>query len=233
MRILLLSIIVLEFLGCKNASDPAAAGSSTQTETTQAPAAQSTAERDRIQKPEEIIALMGNNLTGMTIADLFADDGYITFKLLNAGANVIAIVNDAEKAKAIEARKKAMGLGDDRLKVRTVPVGDPGLAKEEVDMAVIFHSFVGIANKNDYFTRMREGMRYPRPLMMVEWRYDNTPTGPPLSERMKEEAVMDFISTTGYSDVGAHSAKIPDQVIYMINDYMEMEGDPMAPPTGP
>ena len=80
---------------------------------------------------------------------------------------------------------------------------------------------------------MREGMRYPRPLMMVEWRYDNTPTGPPLSERMKEEAVMDFISTTGYSDVGAHSAKIPDQVIYMINDYMEMEGDPMAPPTGP
>ncbi len=67
---------------------------------------QSTAERDRIQKPEEIIALMGNNLTGMTIADLFADDGYITFKLLNAGANVIAIVNDAEKAKAIEPARR-------------------------------------------------------------------------------------------------------------------------------
>lgn len=229
MRTLLLSFIVLQFLGCNNDTATTATESSS-TAPTQVTTAPNTAERDRIQKPEEIIALMGTNLSGMTIADLFADDGYLTFKMLNAGANVIAIVNDAEKAKAIEARKKAMGLSDDRLKVRTVPVGDPGLAKEEVDMAVIFHRFVTIQDKPGYFARMREGMKYPRPLMMVEWRYAQTPTGPPLSERMTEEDVMDFISTTGYSDVGAHSAKIPDQVIFMINDYMDMD---QPAPTGP
>ncbi len=183
-------------------------------------------ERDRTQKPEEVIALMGGDLTGTTVADLFAGDGYFTFKLIKAGANVIAVVNDAANAAKIEERKKQLGLGDDRLQVRSVPVGDPGLRKEEVDMAVIYHSFVGITNKPDFFARMRDGMRHPRPLIMVEWQYLESADGPPMSERIPTETIMDMIGEYGYSDVGAHSAKIPGQVIFMINDYIDMGGGP-------
>ena len=51
-------------------------------------------ERDTWQKPEELIALMGQDLSGMTIVDLFAEDGYFSFKMVAAGARVIAVVND-------------------------------------------------------------------------------------------------------------------------------------------
>ncbi len=227
MRYLSLSLLLLAAVGCTPdtpADGTAAAANANQP----SPAEQKELERDRLQKPEEVIAMMGNDLTGVTVADLFADDGYFTFRLIDAGANVIAVVNDAAKAEAIEAKKKALGLGDDRLKVRTVAVGDPGLAKEEVDMALIVHGFADLADKSTYFARMREGMRYPRPLIMVEWRHSDAPTGNVPGNGMREEEVMDFIGTTGYSDVGAHSAKIPDQVIYVINDYMDLGGEPAA-----
>ncbi|HRH39064.1 MAG TPA: hypothetical protein PK760_11995 [Flavobacteriales bacterium] len=178
-------------------------------------------DRDAWQKPEEVIALMGD-IKGVTIADLFAEDGYFAFKLIDAGANVIAVVNDADQAAAIEAKKKEKGIGDDRLKVRAVPVGDPGLQKDEADISLIVHHYTKIGDKVDYFARMREGVVHPRPLIMVEWLPGMVQHGPPNPERMAIEQVMDEVGQYGYSDVGAHSAKIPEQVIYVINDYFDM-----------
>jgi hypothetical protein len=160
----------------------------------------------------------------MTIVDLFAEDGYFTFKMIEAGANVIAVENDPAKAAAIEERKRALGLTDDRLRIRTVPVGDPGIGPEEADMAFMAHRFLTIADRDTYFQLLRRGLREPRPLYMLEWQNRQTPMGPPVSERRSVEDIMDMISTTGYSDVGAHSAKIPDQVIFIITDYIDLEG---------
>jgi hypothetical protein len=181
--------------------------------------------RDDWQKPEVVTGLMGN-IAHLTVADLFADDGYWTFKFIAAGANVIAVVNDAEKAAALEARKKALGLGDDRLVVRAVPLGDPGIYKEEADMAFIGHRFLTIQDKRDFLARMRAGMEYPRYLVMVEWMYKDGPPGPPKSERMPSDRIMDLVGEfSEYSDVGAHSDKVPDQVVFLINDYMDAGGD--------
>ncbi|MFN3875158.1 MAG: hypothetical protein ACK4L7_04520 [Flavobacteriales bacterium] len=205
---------------------PACNGASDQpTANPAAPAAAAASERDAWQKPETVIGLMGN-IAHLTIADLFADDGYWTFKFIDAGANVIAVVNDAEKAAALERRKKELGLGDDRLQVRAAPVGDPGIRDEEAHMAFIAHSFVGIKDKRDFLTRMRAGLKYPRYLVMVEWQYKQTAMGPPLSERLPSDHIMDLVGENSeYSDVGAHSDKIPDQVVFLINDYMDPGGD--------
>ncbi|MBL0126768.1 MAG: hypothetical protein IPP83_04760 [Flavobacteriales bacterium] len=183
-------------------------------------------DRDRTMKPEVLIGMMSDDLTGVTVADLFAGDGYFTFKLIAAGANVIAIVNDEAEAEGINARKRELGLGDDRLKVRAVPVGDPGLAPEEADMALIVHHFTLIKDRTNYFKLMRNGLRFPRPLFMVEWQYREMQQGPPLSQRLPSEKIMDMVGAMGYSDVGAHSDKIPDHVVFAINDYYDPYGDP-------
>lgn len=227
MRVLLIPLLLSLYAGCANEN---ADNSGMDDSATQPVTVDPMRERDRVQKPEVVLGFMGNNgdLTGLTIADLFADDGYWTFKMIDRGANVIAVVNDQAKAEAIIKRKKERNLSDDRLQVRTVLHGDPGIANAEVDMALIAHRFVSIRDKPDYFRRMRMGMRPPRYLVMVEWRYEQTATGPPMDERMSENDIMDFIGTTGYADVGAHSAQIPDQVVYLINDYIDMpvEGAP-------
>jgi hypothetical protein len=103
-------------------------------------------------------------------------------------------------------------------------VGDPGIGPEEADMAFMAHRFLTIADRDTYFQLLRRGLREPRPLYMLEWQNRQTPMGPPVSERRSVEDIMDMISTTGYSDVGAHSAKIPDQVIFIITDYIDLEG---------
>ncbi|MEO8588702.1 MAG: class I SAM-dependent methyltransferase [Flavobacteriales bacterium] len=187
--------------------------------------------RDEKQRPQEVITLMGGDLNGLTIADLFAGDGYFTFKMIEAGANVIAIDSDPANIAKIEARKKALQLSDDRLRIRAVPVGDPGLQPEEVDMALIVHNFLRIADRKAYFDLMRRGVRFPRPVFMVEWLYEESPDGPPISERMPIEQMMDEVGLLGFADVGAHSKKIPGQVIMIASDYAEYDehGKPILP----
>lgn len=211
-------------MGCDDPGQASSAGteaSSPGSSNTGQSVSVSTNDRDRWQKPEVIIGLMGG-IQGLKVADLFADDGYFTFKLIEAGANVIAVVNDQARADAIKAEKNRRGLPDARLEIRVVPVGDPGIRSEEADMALIVHRFVGITDKRSFFKQMREGLRYPRYLVMVEWQNRQTAMGPPMSERLPSDRIMDIVGEVSeYSDVGAHSDKVPDQVVFLINDYMD------------
>ena len=219
------SVALLSFSLLWSCGTPSPEGSTPATASTSTPAAPTEENaRDAWQKPEELIQLMGGDLSGMTIVDLFAEDGYFTFKMIAAGANVIAVVNDPALAEKIENRKRSLGITDDRLRIRTVPVGDPGIGPAEADMALMAHRFLTIADKTTYFELLRRGLREPRPLYMLEWQNRQTPMGPPVSERRSVEDIMDMIGGLGYSDVGAHSAKIPDQVIFIITDYIDLEG---------
>lgn len=170
-----------------------------------------TAERDSWQKPQEVFLLMGNDLRGKLIADLAAGDGYFTFKMIEVGANVLAISDDQRELDAIEARKKAMKLSDERLRTRLASKGDPGLAPEEVDACLLVHSYVRIPDKKAYLTKVFQGTRHPRALFILEWLNTETPMGPPMTDRISSERIMDDIGLAGYTDVGAYSAKIPHQ----------------------
>ncbi len=185
----------------------------------------STSERDSWQKPQEVFMLMGNDLRGKLIADLAAGDGYFTFKMIEVGANVIAISDDQRELDAIESRKKEMKLGDDRLRTRLSPKGDPGLATEEVDACLLVHSYVSIPDKKAYLTKVFEGTRHPRALFILEWLNTETPIGPPMTDRISSERIMDDIGTAGYTDVGAYSAKIPHQTFLFASYQTDLPED--------
>jgi hypothetical protein len=198
-------------------------------ETAVARTAPSTSERDTWQKPQEVFMLMGNELRGRTIADLAADDGYFTFKMIEVGANVIAIDPDPAKLAAIEARKKELGLSDERLRTRLGSLDDPNLAPEEVDACILVHSYTGIRKKQEYLTKVFNGTREPKPLFLLEWLKAATPIGPPMGERISAEQVMDELILGGYTDIGTYTAKIPYQAFIFASrqpDFgaMDMEG---------
>jgi hypothetical protein len=194
--------------------------------TTPSPAADAWAERDRWQQPQQLIEMMGGTLLNITVVDLFADDGYFTVKLLDAGADVIAVVNEPAKAERLEALKKERGIPDDRLRIRLVPVGDPGLSPEEADMALITHRYRSIGDKEGYFKLLRRGLRYPKLLFMLEWPQKTTAMGPPASERLSPEYVMESLGAVGFTDVSFNAAVIPEQVIYVAHDPMDdMSGE--------
>ncbi len=230
MRYILPLAILLGSAACNTSDsdakgDPTNGSTTTNTTTAQQTSA-STNERDAWQKPQEVFFLMGNDLRGSTIADLAANDGYFTFKMIEMGANVIAIDDDPAALAAIEARKKELGLGDDRLRTRLSPLGDPGLAPEEVDACLLVHSYVRIPNKKDYLTKVFQGTRLPRPLFILEWLNSDTPMGPPLTDRISSERIMDDIGTAGYTDVGTYSAKIPYQAFIFASYQVGDENEP-------
>jgi|GEM_PF-506042 len=232
MRELTCAFLLVAAMGC-TPSEPADNATTTTPSTTTGPTSDQTAgtaERDAWQMPQEVFLLMGNDLRGRTIADLAARDGYFTFKLIGMGANVIAIDDDPQALAAIEARKKAMGLSDARLRTRLVPLGQAGLAPDEVDACLLVHSYVRIPDKKLYLTQVFQGTKVPKPLFILEWLNGATPIGPPASERISSDRIMDDIGLAGYSDVGAYSAKIPHQVFLFASlqtgDEAPMEGMP-------
>ena len=173
-----------------------------------------------------ILELMGNDLRGRKVADLKAGDGYFTFKMIEVGANVIAIDDDPANIALLEARKKEMNLSDERLQIRLVKLGEAGLAPGEVEVCVMLHGFVRIPNKRDFLSKVYQGTQPPRPLFMVEWLNSATPIGPPMSDRMSSEKIMDEIGMVGYTDVGAYSAKIPYQAFLFASEQTEVEPMP-------
>jgi hypothetical protein len=178
-------------------------------------------ERDAWQRPEELFAMMDNDVQGLVIADLFADDGYFTWKFLERGAIVIAVETDPAKVEFLKQEKKRRGYNDDQLRIRLAREGDPALGVEEAQVVLITHRYTTIKNRGAYFKRVREGLSHPRATFIIDWQYADTPMGPPLSQRMKMEDVMDELGSFGYTDIGAHSKKMPDQVIFFATDPMD------------
>jgi hypothetical protein len=190
---------------------------------TTVPNAPTLEQREEWQRPEELVSMVITSVKGNTIADLFAGDGYFTFTLIDAGLNVIALDPDPENIARLEELKRQRGLGDDRLIIRQAQANDPGLRPGEADAAILVHRFTTIADRSGYMSSLREGLRPPRSLFVIDWQYRETPLGPPLEQRMRTEEIMDELGRHGYNEVGAHAAKMPFQVIYFASDPVEMD----------
>lgn len=185
--------------------------------------AQQDTARDAWQKPEVIIQLMGGveqSVKGKLVADLFAGDGYMTFKLIEAGANVIAIDTDPNALAAIEDRKRQLGLGDDRLRVRQVNEGEPGITNEEADLALSMHRIGYMNDILGYFAKVRQGLKAPKMVCIVDFLPSPSPMGPPMEKRYSETQMMDILEPAGFTDVGSYGKKLPYQYVMLALDFV-------------
>lgn len=216
----LLSILVISITACSD-QDHNTEPIEVRQETA-APDVPTSGDRDSWQRPQVLIGSMEEHLKDHTVAVLLEGDGYFTFKLLEAGANVIAIEADQENIAALEAQKKELGYSDQRLQIRHSPDGMPVLAPAEADVALMVHSYRTIEAPRKFFKRLREGMKEPRPLYLVEWMDRPTPIGPPQVERAPTQTIMEDLTRSGFASVGALGDKIPYQVLFFASDPIDM-----------
>lgn len=200
------AIILLALCSCDTATPPAAI-----------PTAAKSDPRDALFMPDSVFAVVGG-VGGRTVVDLFAGDGYFTFKMLGAGANVIAMDTDPSTLEEIRARAKELGIGDDRLKVRTLDVNAPELAAEEADMALMVDRFARIPHVTAFIERVRAGLRKPKRVIIIDHHRDSAPADVPVHERLTEVQVMDSMDVIHISDVGAYSKKLPGRFVVIAQD---------------
>lgn len=186
--------------------------------TTQASANDQWVKEAAWRQPELLWTLIPN-VAGTTVANLFAGDGYYAFELVKAGARVIAIEQDAGLAEQIKQRAKAQGISPDVLEVRLVEQGT-GLKPGEADMAFCAKSYVTIPDRLNYLREVRSALKTPAPLILVDFMAAETPVGPPMQDRISDQAVMDEMELLGCTDIGAYGKKLPYQWVVIAMDFV-------------
>jgi len=98
------------------------------------------AERTAYQQPEKVIQYIGD-VQGKTIMDLGAGTGYFTFRLVDAGAKVIAADVDDRFINFIKQKADSLKVSN-QIELRKVPYDSPDLQVNEIDKFLIVNTLV-------------------------------------------------------------------------------------------
>src|SRR5690606_37314655 len=124
------------------------------------------AERDSMQKPEEVLQYMGN-LKGKKIIDIGAATGYFSVKFAANGADVIA----ADVSEGFQEYLKERVEKEDSMNIelRKIPYDNPLLRDNEVDIAFIANTYHHIHNRTEYFSKVKKGLKENGELLILDF----------------------------------------------------------------
>ncbi len=167
--------------------------------------------RAKWQQPKKVIAGLGP-LAGKTVADIGAGTGYFAFPIAKKAAKVIAIDIDERFLRYIE-RKKATQKDFANIETRLTAPDSPGLKKAEADVVLIVDTYHHIEKRISYLKKLREGLRKDGVLVIVDFKKEKTPEGPPLELRIAELQVESELKAAGFGSVTTDRSTLPYQYI--------------------
>lgn len=157
-------------------------------------------ERRRRQPPEALLQAMGL-LPGMRLADIGAGPGFYSLpaaQRVGLQGHVYALDVQPPMLERLRERAQALGLSN----LTVLPAEECGLPLPDgaVDAALLANVLHECA---DPLRMLREVWRILTPggtLAVVEWRKEPTGGGPPLAERLAEEAVRQLLEAAGFPE---------------------------------
>jgi predicted RNA methylase len=156
---------------------------------------------DRViwQKPDLVIEQLGN-VQGKVVADLGAGTGYFSRRIAYKGARVIAIDIDPHAIRWMEdQRAKFPPELQKRLEIRQAEPHDPHLRPGEVDIVLLVNTYSFIEDRINYFTRLKDAIRTSGQIVIIDFKKQDTPFGPPVEERVDVADVEKELEAAGYS----------------------------------
>ncbi len=146
-------------------------------------------ERRAWQKPEEVAALLEIE-PGMTVVDLGAGTGYFLSHLSAAageGGRVLALDVEPDMVRFMGERAQREGLAN--VEPRRIPFDDPELEPGSVDRILIVNTWHHIEERAAYSEKLLAALKPGGRVYVVDFTKDS-PSGPPVSERLKAETVI-------------------------------------------
>jgi 2-polyprenyl-3-methyl-5-hydroxy-6-metoxy-1,4-benzoquinol methylase len=167
--------------------------------------------RAQWQKPNEVIASLGS-LEGKIVADIGAGTGYFAFPLAKKAAKVIAIDIDQRFLDYIEHKKRTQKVGAN-VETRITAPDSPGLKPDEADVVLIVDTYHHIENRIDYLKKLKKDLAKGGLLVIVDFKKEKTPPGPPVELRLAQESVESELKSAGFTVVSMDRDLLPYQYI--------------------
>lgn len=167
--------------------------------------------RAKWQKPEKIIASLGP-LDGKTVADIGTGTGYFAFPIAKKAAKVIAIDIDKRFLDYIDHKKQTQKSGAN-IETRLTAPDSSGLKTGEADMVLIVDTYHHIEERIQYFKKLKECLRKGGLLVIIDFKKEKTPPGPPVELRLAEEQVESELKSAGFTVVSADRDMLPYQYV--------------------
>ena len=153
-------------------------------------------ERKAWQKPDEIVALLEIG-PDMTLVDLGAGTGYFLGYLSAAageGGRVLALDVEPDMVRFMRERAEREDLGN--VEPRRIPYDDPELAAASADRVLIVNTWHHIRDRAAYSKKLLAALKPGGRVYVVDFTRDS-PSGPPVEERLDPEQVIDELSRGG------------------------------------
>lgn len=158
-------------------------------------------ERDKWQKPDQIIAALSLRPTDR-VADIGAGTGYLAVRLarhLPAGT-VYAVDVEQKMVDHLAERARANGIGN--LRAVTGMATSPNLP-EKVDVVVLLNVYHHISGRPNYFKRLQSWLMPGSRVAIVEFRPES-PVGAPKHLRLSANQIATEMTAAGYLAAGSH-----------------------------
>jgi 2-polyprenyl-3-methyl-5-hydroxy-6-metoxy-1,4-benzoquinol methylase len=168
-------------------------------------------ERIKTQKPDEVIALLGN-IKGKTIMDIGAGTGYFAFRMAAKGAKVIAADVDERFQNYIIKKRDDLKISETSIETRLVKYEDCLLKEGEADIVIIVDTYHHIENRAEYFKKVKKGLKPNGRLLVLEYKKMDAPIpSPPLSMKLEPSTVQKELQEAGFSKFNLNYDIMPYQ----------------------
>ena len=175
-------------------------------------------ERDDWQKPDEVIKFLGE-IKDKTIVDLGSGSGYFSFRLVNAGANVIAADVDPEFLQIIEKKQKKLNIDQDELKTVRIDENKLNIDTRSADIVFLVNAYHHISDRVNYFSSVNSTLKEDGKIVIVDFYKKKLPVGPPKDHKISKEVVLKELKEAGYEKVEINTELLEYQYIITAPKY--------------
>lgn len=155
-------------------------------------------ERGIWQKPDLVISMLGD-LSNKTVADIGAGTGYFTFRMVPKAKKVIGIDIDQRFIRFLDSvNVRLPAQYRERFESRLAKADDPLLKPGEADAVVVVNTYGYIQNRIQYLKTLSKGMAPGAQLLIIDFKKNNLPIGPPDEYKVALNQVEKELITAGF-----------------------------------
>jgi ubiquinone/menaquinone biosynthesis C-methylase UbiE len=161
--------------------------------------------RDAYQKPDEVLRALALR-PGEAVADIGSGSGYFALRLAAAvGPTGRVYAVDVDPGMVRHLNERVRDAGVDNVRSVLAAPDDPLLGDASVDRFFVCDTWHHIEDQAKYLALMKKMLRPGGEVVMIDFKKEKTPMGPPLEMRIARDTLVQQMQAAGFRLATEHT----------------------------